>query len=133
MTKINLKNISIHRSYEIKEISELIKVNKKTCFRWIDKGLKIVDQSKKPILISGADLKEFMKNKDSKNKVMLNRNQFYCFTCKAPTYAKKGTIRINKNNKVGKCYVCGGKICRTIKLVEKDYQITSPPVQMSFL
>lgn len=101
-------------SYTIKDLSELLDVNEKTLLRWIEAGLKIIPGSKKPILIYGDDLKEFLRVKNSKMKVTLNRNQFYCLTCKAATYAKRGSIERLKDRKTGICRVCNGKICRII-------------------
>ena len=60
-------------NYTIKELSKELGVNKKTCLRWIAEGLKIIDGSKKPILIMGSEAKKFLRNKDAKKKVKLKR------------------------------------------------------------
>lgn len=99
-------------SYTIQELSELLDINKKTCLRWIEAGLKTVPESKKPLLIMGKDLKEFIRLKSSKRKISLNRNQFYCLTCKKETYAKRGSIKILTNRKIAVCRACNGKISR---------------------
>ncbi len=132
MTKINSKKIHIHRSYLVKEIPDLLGVVEKTCLRWIKIGLRTVGDRKHSMLINGFDLKEFLKNKDSKKNARLKPNEFWCFTCRGPTTAKRGSARIRNGNKMGICSVCKGKVCRTIKLAKKDYKITVSPVQMSF-
>ncbi len=114
-------------SYTIKELIELLSIDSKTVGRWIDRGLKIVPGGKNPIFIAGSDLKEFIRKKDSKRKVKLERNEFYCFTCKAPRRAKRGSLRKLKNNKTGLCHVCNGKISRTFEPYRKDYQISLFP------
>ncbi len=101
-------------SYTIKELSGLLSVNEKTCLRWIESGLKTIPESKKPILILGSDLKEFLRVKNSKMKVTLNRSQFYCLSCKAATYAKRGSIVKTNNKKVALCRVCNGRMSRII-------------------
>ena len=101
-------------SYTIKELSSELNVTEKTCHRWIANGLKTVEGSKKPILIMGTDIKEFLRNKNSKKKVFLGRNEFYCFTCRSPRSAKRGSNCKLKNKKTGICTVCNGKMSRTI-------------------
>ncbi len=119
MTKINPKGIFSHRSYTIEELSGLISKNQKTLLRWIENGLKTVPESKKPILIMGFDLKEFLKKKSTKKKIKLNRNQFYCLSCKGAVYAKKGSLGKLSNRKIGVCAVCTGKVTRIIKPYQK--------------
>ena len=119
MTKISPKGIFSHRSYTIEELSVLLPKNKKTLLRWIDDGLKIIPESKKPIIIMGSDLKEFLRKKNTKKKVKLNRNQFYCLSCRKAVYAKRGSIEKLSNRKIGECGVCNGKIGRIIKPYQK--------------
>jgi hypothetical protein len=119
--------------YAIKELPKLLSVDKKTVRRWIaEKGLKTVPGSKHPILILGSDLKEFLRNKDSKKKIgKLKRNEFPCLHCNAARRAKRGSIKELGNRKIGLCSVCNRKMSRIFKPHEKDYKILSPPTQMS--
>jgi len=124
---MNCQKISSYMSYTIKELSNELGISEKTCSRWIDDGLKTVAGSKKPILIMGSDAKDFLRSKDSKRKVELKRNEFYCFACKAPRRAKRGSIHQLKNKKTGLCHVCNGKMCRIFTPYQKDYQISLFP------
>ncbi len=121
MTKINCRGVNKYRSYTIRELLPLLvpPVGEKTFQRWMDKGLKIVPGSKKPILILGSDLKEFLKNKDAKKKVKLKRNEFLCLKCKEPRRAKRGSIKTLSDRKTGICSVCSGKVSRIIKPYQK--------------
>lgn len=121
--KINPQKIYKHRSYTIKEITELLGINTKTCFRWIEEGLKLVDGGKKPILISGDSLKEFLKNRKLNKKIELGRYQFLCLTCKKASSAKRGSNKVVGNKKTALCRVCNGKMSRIIKPHQKDYLI----------
>ena len=112
--KINPQKIYTHRSYTIKELSELLSIDEKTCFRWIEEGLKIIAGCIKPILIKGSDLKEFLNNSKIRKKIPLNRNQFLCLTCKKASYAKRGSIRVVGDKKTALCRVCNGKMSRII-------------------
>ncbi len=118
-------------SYTIKELADCLNVSEKTCLRWVEKGLPIVPGSKKPMLLLGSDIKDFLRKKDSKKKVKLKRNEFYCLTCKAARNAKRGSIKKLKNRKTALCRVCNGKMSKTNQLSQKDYLIPSPPTQMS--
>lgn len=101
-------------SYTAKEVSDCLGINEKTCLRWIEAGLPIVPGSRKPILMLGAQIKEFLKKKDSKKKIELKKNEFYCFKCKAPRRAKRGSINRLAHHKTSICSVCNGKMSRTI-------------------
>lgn len=133
MTRFDPRRISQHKSYTIKELSTLIGMSEKTCLRWISQGLKTVSSNQKPILIAGSEVKHFIRNRNSKTKVKLERHEFYCFTCKLPRRAKRGSISISGNTKRGLCSVCNGKMCKTINPIKKDYKIPSTPIQMSLL
>lgn len=112
--KINPQKICKHRSYTVKELSALLGIDEKTCFRWMDEGLKIIPGCKKPILIKGTDIKEFLNNRKIKRKIPLNRNQFLCLTCKAARYAKRGSIKVSDGKKNALCRVCNGKMNKII-------------------
>ena len=101
-------------SYTIKELSDCLDVNEKTCLRWIESGMPIVPGGKKPLLMLGSEIKDFLKKKDSKKKVKLKRNEFYCLTCKAARSAKRGSIKKLQKQKMAICRVCSGKMSRTI-------------------
>jgi transposase-like protein len=133
MTRFNPQFIHGHLSYTIRELARAFGINEKTCLRWIDEGLKIVPGSNKPILIMGKDIQECIRARNSKKKVKLKRHEFYCFKCKAPRRAKRGTITRSGDTKKGDCCVCNGKMTRKIKPYQKDYYIPSNPVQMSTL
>lgn len=101
-------------SYTIKEIMACLNVSEKTCLRWIASGLPIVPGGKKPMLMLGSEIKDFLKKKDSKKKVKLKRNEFYCLTCKCARDAKRGSIKKLRRQKMAVCRVCNGRMSRTI-------------------
>ena len=131
MTRFDPRKVSKHKSYTLKELSDLVGMSEKTCLRWIEKGMATVPGIQKPILISESEVKKFIRNKNSKTKIKLGRSEFYCFTCKRPSRAKRGSISISGNRKRGLCSACNGKMCKTIHHIKKDYKIPSTPVQMS--
>ena len=114
MTRINSQKISGSMSYTIKELARDAGINEKTCLRWIEQGLPTVPGGKNPILMRGFEIKDFLRKKDSKKKIKLKRNEFYCLRCKAARSAKRGTTKKLNGRKTGECRVCSGKMSRTI-------------------
>ncbi len=107
-------------SYTAQEAAALGHVNEKTIFRWMDNGLEAVPCGK-PFLFLGSALQDFLRKKHSKGTFTLKKNEFPCFTCKAPRRAKKGSIRKFKDKKTALCSVCNGKMSRTIQSDQKYY------------
>jgi len=122
MSKINPKGIHKHMSYTVSELTIILGVNEKTITRWIDDGLKTVLGCTKPFLVSGSDLQAFLKNKDEKRKAPLKRSEFFCFSCKRPRRAKRGSKKVVGDKEKALCAVCSGKMSRTIKPSQKYYQ-----------
>jgi hypothetical protein len=122
--RYNTRLIRQRHSYDLEEIAELLNKDKRTCFRWIDEGLKVIDADSKPLLVMGNELKRFLEERRNKNKVSLKENEYFCLRCKKAVKAKLGSEQnnttgknIGKNNKkqimkTGLCEVCGGKICK---------------------
>ena len=120
--RYNTRLIRQRHSYNLEEIAELLNKDKRTCFRWIDEGLKVIDVDSKPLLVMGNELKRFLEERRNKNKVSLKEKEYYCLHCKKAVKAKLGSEQnnptgknIGKNNKkqimkTGLCEVCGGKI-----------------------
>jgi predicted transcriptional regulator len=121
----NIHNIKVRRSYSIGEITSLFGISRKTCSRWINKcGLKAVEVNVSPLLIMGADLREFIIKRKTKRKAKLKNDEFYCFKCRKPVKAKAGSEgavktgkKIGKNEreqlqKTGVCQFCNTRLKR---------------------
>lgn len=120
--KINLKGVHKHRSYTVAELTGILDINEKTISRWMDSGLKPVAGCEKPFLFNGSDLQVFVKSKNEKRKATLKRSEFYCFGCKRPRRAKRGSKKVAGDKEKALCAVCSGKMSRTIKPSQKYYQ-----------
>lgn len=75
--------IKSHRSYEIEEVAELLGVSPQTVRQWIKDGLPALTE-RRPYLILGWQLKEFLKAREGARKQPLGAGEFYCTSCKAP-------------------------------------------------
>ena len=95
--KYNTRRISLKISYSVQEIAELFGIHKNAALNWIKAGLKIIDQ-KKPYLINGADLVEFLNMRQKKRKHKCKPDEFYCFKCRLPRKPLLGSIQITPRN-----------------------------------
>lgn len=84
MSKRNNPNrIKIHRYYTVIEVSETLGVHPKTVRNWIRAGLPISDE-RRPLLISGADLKLYLRQKRRTYMHQCESHEMYCFKCTQP-------------------------------------------------
>ena len=81
--RFNPNRIKINSSYTVKDISEVLGVNPKTVRNWIRVGLPVIDD-KRPLLIQGADLKLYLKQKYKTYLHNCELNQMFCMKCKEP-------------------------------------------------
>jgi len=79
----NPRLVKIHRSYTVEEIAKRFGIHKNTVRHWIKEGLAaIID--KRPMLIQGIVLAEFLGNRRKKNKQPCKPGELYCVRCRAP-------------------------------------------------
>jgi hypothetical protein len=124
--------IQIKESYSPSEIAKLFNLDRKTIFRWIKEGLKPIQMNTNPLLIMGAELKDFLTRKQHKRKVKLGADELFCMKCKKAVNGKKGTVKIIKTgrtigknkaeqlSKIGICQLCGCKLNRFLRVCQKD-------------
>lgn len=122
--KYNLSKIRGRTAYDPQEIGQLLKVNRKTIFRWFKEGLLMIDLHKTPKLVMGSDLQAFIKAKRDAKQVKLKWNEFYCLRCRKAVLAKRGSEQTEKTGKnigsnnrdqemiYAKCKECGGSVAR---------------------
>jgi len=86
---LNPNRAKIHRSYTVEEVAELYEVHKNTVRAWIKGDLPICD-GKKPMLILGSALREYLKAKRTKHKQKCKPWEFYCVRCRKPQLPAEG-------------------------------------------
>jgi hypothetical protein len=79
----NYKLIKIHRSYTVEEIAKLFSSHKNTVRRWIKDGLTCIDD-KRPMLVLGQVLVEFLQTRRAKNRRICKQGELYCVRCRLP-------------------------------------------------
>lgn len=110
------------RSYDKDEICALLDTHPQTVQAWINKqGLKTID-NKKPALVYGYDLQEFLKKYNNANKYHTEFDEMPCFKCAlARPFLQNRIAVIQKSNGLmvkAVCRTCKGKMNKTYKLTD---------------
>lgn len=82
------RGVKIHRTYTAEEVASNQGVAKGTVRRWLKTGLPSLND-KRPCLILGGDLVDFLKNR-KQPKQTCKPEECYCFKCKVPRKAAFG-------------------------------------------
>lgn len=72
-----------HYPYSVREIAERFEIHPHTVRNWIKNGLKTIDDQR-PVLVQGAELREFLKVRNQSNKQPCQIDQIYCLKCRKP-------------------------------------------------
>ncbi|HPX31196.1 MAG TPA: helix-turn-helix domain-containing protein [Smithella sp.] len=118
----NPRLVKIHRSYTVEEIAKRFGIHKNTVRHWIKEGLAaIID--KRPMLIQGIVLAEFLGNRRKKNKQPCKPGELYCVRCRAPklpaaNMADYRPITEKFGNLVAICPDCNTLMNRNVSLAK---------------
>ena len=122
MTKhrLNHRRVKKLRIYTVNEIGELVGVHKNTIRQWIRGGLQTTDL-KRPLLVLGRDLIDFLQARWVKRKRPCGTAQMYCFRCRlakkpAGAMADYSALTEKLGNLTGICPDCGLIMHRVISL-----------------
>ena len=124
--KPNYRLVKIHRSYAVDEISKVLNVHRNTVRQWTKQGLSTID-ARKPMLIHGRELIEFLKARRLKNKRPCRANEIYCVRCRTPVEPAEGMTEYKPTtatlgNLIGICPRCGSLICRRVNIAKLSGQ-----------
>ena len=116
----NPRLVKIHRSYTVEEVARLLGVYKGTVRQWIKNGLPTCDD-KRPLLILGGDLREFVTTKRTGNKRPCKPGELYCVRCRVPRRPALGMadykpLTPTGGNLVGLCPECESVMYRRVSL-----------------
>jgi hypothetical protein len=81
----NPRLVKIHRNYTAGEIASLFGIHKNTVRAWVKSGLPTYDK-RRPMLILGLDLAEFLRARRARNKQTCQPGEIYCVRCRAPKF-----------------------------------------------
>ena len=108
------QRVRSHRPYTIVTLAELLEVNPATVRRWIKlHGLDVaITDKRRPVILSGAKVKDWMKVRQAANRQPCAPNEMYCVRCKAPRRINVETFHVIQRNASkltvkGDCEACG--------------------------
>ena len=131
----NPRLVKTHRNYTVEDIAYLFDIHKNTVRGWIKQGLPIIDD-KRPMLILGRDLFDFLQARRVKNKRPCKPNQMYCLRCRTPkvpagNIADYQPVTESQGNLFGICPDCDAGMNRCtsmvkLKQIREQIDITFP-------
>lgn len=106
----------------MEEVATLFSVHRNTVRQWIKHGLPVSDD-KKPMLILGRALFEFLQARRTKNKRTCQPGQIYCVRCHEPQHpagdmAEYQPVTATLGNLVGICPGCNSMMYRRVNLTK---------------
>ena len=118
----NHRLLKIHRSYTVEEIAKLFGIHKNTVRRWVKEVLAAID-NKRPMLILGHGLVEFLQNRRAKSKQPCKPGELYCVRCRSPKspagdMAEYSPITEKFGNLIAICPDCDAFMNRRVSLAK---------------
>jgi integrase len=127
--------VKIHRSYTIDEVQRALGVHENTARNWAKAGLPLCDD-RRPILILGCHLLEFLSGKRKQRRFKCGPGQFPCLRCRVARAPAPGMIDLRPmtsttGNLVARCSVCETIMYRRVNLARfhlsrGNFQVTLP-------
>lgn len=110
--KYNYKDgLESYRSYKLKYIEDIIGIHIQTIRKWIKNGGLEAFQHERDYYIYGAVLKDYLKAKNTKNKIKLTDTQFKCQSCKKHIEPQNNIITKTEEQKNGNLFIFGICAC----------------------
>ena len=118
----NPRLAKIHRSYTVEEIASLYGVHRNTVREWIKKGLPIIDD-RRPALILGCSLSEFLRLRRERKKRSCKPGEIYCVRCREPRapvdrWVQYKPLTATHGNLIGICSCCGAWLYRRVNFAK---------------
>ncbi len=122
---LNHRLAKIHRNYTVEEVARVWDVHRNTVREWIKRGLPTID-GRRPLLIHGRDLAQFLLARRRRNRRPCAPGEIYCVRCRVPRVPAGGVadykpLTAAQGNLIGICPSCECLIYRrvsTAKLTE---------------
>ncbi len=122
--RLNYRLAKIHRSYTVPEVVRLYGVHRNTVFHWIKDGLQVCDD-RRPILILGRHLSEFLRARRKKRRHTCGPGQIYCVRCRVPVLPAGAMVDLLPRSPktadlMGICPTCEAMVYRRVSLARLD-------------
>lgn len=115
------RGVNRHRNYTVDDAARARGVAKGTVRRWLKGGLSAISD-RKPLLILGSDLADFLEGRRAK-KQTCKVNECFCFTCRTPRapaadMADFIPLSSTSGNLRALCCVCTGVMHKRVSLAK---------------
>lgn len=97
--KPNPRRVKARRSYTWKELADLLGVHERTAQGWKVEGLQMLDETTKPYLVMGDEVKRFLKERSQRRKHPLRLGEFFCATCRQARQSAPHALRVEYTGK----------------------------------
>lgn len=116
----NPRLVKIHRNYTVEEIASRFALHRNTVRQWLKQGLVAIEQ-RRPILIHGQDLADFLRARRQRARTTCPPGHLYCVGCRAPkepagNMADYLPVTANSGNLRGICPTCDAFMHRRVAL-----------------
>jgi hypothetical protein len=103
------------------DLAALLGVHNRTIHSWRKLGLRAIDESDRPLLFLGNDVKDLLIRRRQSGKRKLQPGQFYCVRCRNGRFSRPELVRflitgktMGKDNEQvlisGECQECGTRL-----------------------
>ena len=111
-TRLNPRRAKQHHTYTVEEVARLFGLHRNTVRSWIKNGGLTPLDGRRPILVMGATLREFLEVRRAKAKRTCPPGHLYCFSCRVPRAPAMGMVDfVHQAKGAGKltalCASCG--------------------------
>jgi hypothetical protein len=112
----NTRLIKRDYCYFVWEIAELFALHPNAVRRWLKAGLVALDD-RRPILIHGGDLIEFLDARQARRKQKCAAHELFCLRCRRPRRPRLGRVELKFRSEMlldlsGACEACGTRMHR---------------------
>lgn len=125
----NPRLAKIHRNYTVEEAAAALRVHKNTVRQWVKSGLPIIDD-KRPTIILGLALQNFLQDRRKKAKQAWGPGEIYCVKCRRPKRPAFNAVDYlalsgTSGNLRGICPDCETLIHRRVSLARLETVVAS--------
>ena len=105
------RSVKLHRTYTFEEAERLLGVHRNTIRNWVRRdGLEALVE-RKPYLIRGDDLREFLRRRAEKRRQPLGLGEMFCLSCRKPRKPERALVEnisgaVGPGHLRGLCPVC---------------------------
>ncbi len=116
---LNPRRFKTHRNYTVEEAADLLGVHKGTVRNWLKRGDLATIDDRRPALILGRALAQFLSCRRQAGKRPCQPGEIYCVRCRVPRAPAGRMVDFQPNGRgggslIGLCPVCDGLMYRQV-------------------